>query len=84
MRLIKNIGNDRVLDHVAPELQPGSRVDAASDGLSLFGFYALARLLAAAGPTRFLLSNAAPGHAKQGLIRANSTERTPAWPRARP
>ena len=77
MRLIKNIGADRVLDCVSPKLQPGTHVDAASDGLSLFGFDALARLLTAAGSTRLLLSNPAPGHAKQGLTRANSTERTP-------
>ena len=57
MRLIKNIGADRVLDQIAPHQQPGARADAASDGLSLFAFDALARLLTSAGPTRLLLSN---------------------------
>ena len=57
MRLIKNIGADRVLDQISPHLRPGARVDAASDGLSLFAFDALASLLASAGPTRLLLSN---------------------------
>ena len=52
MRLIKNIGADRVLDQIAqpqpqPHLQPGARADAASDGLSLFAFDALASLLGA-------------------------------------
>ena len=77
MRLIKNIGTDRVLDHVSPHLQPGSRVDAASDGLSLFGFDALARLLAAAGPTRLLLSNPAPKFSRPVGIHSNSSERAP-------
>jgi len=59
MRLIRNVGSDRVLDHLAPSIQPASQVDAASDGLSLFAFDALARLLASAGATRLLLSNLA-------------------------
>ena len=57
MRLIKNIGTDRVLDQISPHLQPQARVDAASDGLSLFAFDALANVLSSAGPTRLLLSN---------------------------
>ena len=65
MRLIKNIGTDRVLDHVSSNLQTGSRVDAASDGLSLFGFDALARLLAHAGPTRLLLADPTPKPSRQ-------------------
>ena len=75
MRLIKNIGTDRVLDHVSSNLQPGSRVDAASDGLSLFGFDALARLLAHAGPTRLLLADPTPKPSRPTGIRTSSSER---------
>lgn len=53
-------------------LPPGSRVDAACDRMSLFGFDALARLLATAGPTRLLLSNPAPKPAMQGLLRSRA------------
>ncbi len=60
MRLIKNVGADRVLDHLRPQLPAGARVDVATDGLSLFAFDELARLMAAAGPTRLLLSSTAP------------------------
>ena len=60
MRLIKNVGADRVLDHLQPQLPAGARVDVATDGLSLFAFDELARLLTAAGPTRLLLSSPAP------------------------
>lgn len=57
MRLIKNVGADRVLDQLQPQLPAGAKVDVASDGLSLFAFDELSRLLTAAGPTRLLLSS---------------------------
>ncbi len=38
MKLIKNTGNDRVIDHLRSALKPGGALDAASSGLSLFGF----------------------------------------------
>ena len=60
MRLIKNIGADRVLDRLQPQMPVGAKVDVASDGLSLFAFDELSRLLNAAGPTRLLLSSPAP------------------------
>lgn len=60
MRLIKNVGADRVLDHVQPQLPAGAKVDVATDGLSLFAFDELSRLLTAAGPTRLLLSSPTP------------------------
>ena len=60
MRLIKNVGADRVLDHLAPQLPAGAKVHVASDGLSLFAFDELARLLTAAGATRLLLSSPTP------------------------
>lgn len=60
MRLIKNVGADRVLDHLQPQLPAGATVDVATDGLSLFAFDELARLLTAAGPTRILLSSPPP------------------------
>ncbi|KPF42537.1 helicase [beta proteobacterium AAP121] len=60
MRLIKNVGGDRVLDHLRPQLPADARVDLATDGLSLFAFDELAPLLTAAGPTRLLLSSPVP------------------------
>ena len=60
MRLIKNVGADRVLDQLQPQLPAGAKVDVASDGLSLFAFDELSRLLTAAGPTRLLLSSTPP------------------------
>ena len=56
MRLIKNVGADRVLDQLRPHLPTGAKVDVASDGLSLFAFDELSRYLTAAGPVRLLLS----------------------------
>lgn len=56
MRLIKNVGTDRVLDHLQAHMLPGSQVDAATDGLSLFAFDALRQPLEQAGATRLLLS----------------------------
>ncbi len=60
MRLIKNVGADRVLDQIQSQLPAGAKVDVATDGLSLFAFDELAHLLTAAGPTRLLLSSPAP------------------------
>jgi hypothetical protein len=34
--LIKNVGSDRVLDHLQSGKSPTGGLDAASDGLSLF------------------------------------------------
>ena len=75
MRLIKNIGTGRVLDPVSNDLQPGSRVDAASHGLSLLEMLPYQALLQQAivsvggksqkraGDSLFSLSGA---HTKQG------------------
>ena len=60
MRLIKNVGADRVLDHLSSGWSAGGKVDVASDGLSLFAFGELSVLLATAGQTRLLLSSLAP------------------------
>lgn len=38
MRLIKNVGADRVLDQIQSQLPVGAKVDVATDGLSLFAF----------------------------------------------
>ena len=42
MRIVPNTGTDRVVDIVRPWLQPGHRVDLASQTLSLFAFAELA------------------------------------------
>ena len=41
MRLIGNIGADRVIDQLHAGLVAGAKFDVASDGLSLFAFHAL-------------------------------------------
>ena len=82
MRLIKNIGTDRVLDCLQSRMRTRARLDAASDGLSLFAFDVLARLLAAAGPTRLLLSNVLPKVQKHGIAHDAAPE-TGADPLAR-
>jgi len=38
MKLLKNTGNDRVIDHLKSALTRGGALDAASSGFSLFGF----------------------------------------------
>ena len=60
MQLIKNIGADRVLDHLQSQIAPAAGLDAATDGLSLFAFEALKKQLDQAGPARLLLSSDKP------------------------
>jgi len=45
MRLIRNTGNDRVIDELRQSLLPGSSLDLASPALSLFAFAELRELL---------------------------------------
>lgn len=56
MRLIRNVGTDRVLDHLQAHMTPGMELDAATDGFSLFAFDALRQQLEQASATRLLLS----------------------------
>ena len=56
MRLIKNVGIDRVIDHIAPRLATDVTFDAASPGISLYAFDALKEQLATVGRTRLLIS----------------------------
>jgi hypothetical protein len=57
MQLIKNVGSDRVLDHLQSNMASDGAMDAATDGLSLFAFEALKAQLDKAGATRLLLSS---------------------------
>lgn len=41
MRLVRNAGNDRVLDLIQAHLAPGRRLDLMSDAASLFAFEAI-------------------------------------------
>ena len=56
MRLIRNVGADRVLDRLDAALMPDAGVDVATPHFSLFAFAALKDKLSAAGPTRLLVS----------------------------
>ncbi len=55
MRLIKNGGNDRVLDVLDSILLPGSILDIASTELSLFALSEIRQLLAKCGECRFIV-----------------------------
>ena len=59
MRLIRNVGTDRVIDAIQPALQNADSLDLASPALSLFGFDALKDELTALRSLR-LLTSAAP------------------------
>jgi Helicase conserved C-terminal domain/SNF2-related domain len=55
MKLVRNSGNDRVVDVIRPLLGPGRRIDLVTSELSLFSFADLAPQMAALGPCRFVL-----------------------------
>lgn len=55
MKLVRNAGNDRVVDLVRPSLSTGRRLDAVTPALSLFAFAELLPQLASAGTCRFVL-----------------------------
>ena len=73
MRLIKNVGADRVLEHLQRGLTAKTRLDAASDGLSMFAFESLQRHFEAAGRTRLLLSHTKRPIAKRELAEEMSS-----------
>jgi hypothetical protein len=55
MKLVRNTGNERVVDLVRPILRAGGRLDAVTSALSLFAFAELLSHLASAGQCRFVL-----------------------------
>jgi hypothetical protein len=55
MKLVRNAGNDRVIDLVRSSLRSGRRIDVMSPALSLFAFAELLPQLAAAVRCRFVL-----------------------------
>ena len=55
MKLIKNTGNDRVIDELRQTLVPPSSLDFASPAFSLFAFAELRELLPKLGPCRVVL-----------------------------
>ena len=55
MRLIKNNGNDRVVDELKSALKPGSRLDVATPALSLFAFAEVLPEVATLAQCRLLL-----------------------------
>ena len=58
MRFVVNAGQDRVVDHLRPNLNPGSELDFASSCFSLFAWEELAAALAATGRVRAVLPGA--------------------------
>ena len=65
MRIVSNTGTDRVVDHILPWLQPGSRIDMASQALSLHAFGELATELARMAHGRLVLP---PGDVELGFF----------------
>ena len=57
MKLIRNAGNERVIDHVRPALRSGGRLDLASSAFSLFAFAELEWELSMSNGTRLVLPN---------------------------
>ena len=55
MRIIRNVGSERVIDHVRPALRSGGRLDLASPAFSLFAFAELAWELSMSNGARLVL-----------------------------
>ena len=55
MRIVSNTGTDRVVDLIQPLMQPGNRIDIASEALSLHAFGELTRHLSRLVNTRLIL-----------------------------
>ena len=55
MKLVRNTGNDRVVDLVSPELTASRSLDVVTPHLSIFGFAALRETLARIASTRMIL-----------------------------
>jgi hypothetical protein len=61
MRLIRNTGNDRVIDELRQSLLPGSSLDFASPAISLFAFAELRELLEKLDACRLVLPAVSDG-----------------------
>lgn len=70
MRLIKNSGNDRVLDVLRSILLPGAAFDIASGDFSLLAFSELRDLLAKVAECRLILPDGSRAHV--ALLEAES------------
>jgi len=55
MKLVRNTGNDRVVNLIRPLLRGGQRLDVVTPSLSLFAFAELLSQLASLGRCRFVL-----------------------------
>jgi len=55
MKFITNVGTDRVLDCVKPELVNGARLDVMSNAFSMFAFAELMKELSALGQARIVI-----------------------------
>jgi hypothetical protein len=65
MKLVKNVGVDRVVDLIAPGLTPGRQMDLVTGALSLFAFAELREGLEALAGARLLLP---PAESDLGLL----------------
>lgn len=61
MKIIKNIGNDRVYDELRPSLAPPSSLDVASPVFSLFAYAELRELLDKLDACRVVLQDPKDG-----------------------
>jgi hypothetical protein len=69
MKLVRNIGTDRVIDLVRPLIKPGSQFDVVTPSVSLFAFAEVLPQAAALARCRFLLP---PGNAELALFGADA------------
>lgn len=59
MKILRNAGNDRALDHLRKWLEPGAGLDVVSPSFSLFAFAELRELISRVERSRLLLGDAA-------------------------
>src|SRR6266699_2382590 len=69
MKLVRNTGNDRVIDLIRPSLRAGSRLDVVTPVLSLFAFAEILPEATALARCRFLLP---PNDTELGLLGAEN------------
>ena len=55
MKLISNAGNDRVIDHIQPNLDKDFQIGLASQAFSLFAFASLRKPLSQASDAKLIL-----------------------------
>jgi hypothetical protein len=64
VKIIRNAGSERVLDHARAGVKAGGKLDIATERLSLFAYAELADILATLSETRVILPDEKVGLAK--------------------